>query len=64
MDKAAELRYIGGTFSGFIRVTPFLCLLLKMLQLAPEKEIVVEFIKDPEFKYVGAPALPTVPPVP
>jgi pre-mRNA-splicing factor 38A len=54
VDKAMELRYIGGTFAGNIKPTPFLCLTLKMLQIQPEKDIIVEFIKNEEFKYVRA----------
>lgn len=49
-----EIRYVGGVFGGNIRPTPFLCLTLKMLQIQPEKDIVVEFIKNEEFKYVRA----------
>lgn len=52
VDKAMELRFIGGVFGGNIKVTPFLCLTLKMLQIQPEKEIIVEFIKNQDFKYV------------
>ena len=48
-----ELRYIGGTFGGNIKVTPFLCLLLKMLQIQPDKDIVIEFIKQQDFKFVS-----------
>ncbi|RZF44796.1 hypothetical protein LSTR_LSTR015833 [Laodelphax striatellus] len=54
VDKAMELRYIGGVFGGNIKPTPFLCLILKMLQIQPEKDIIVEFIKNEEFKYVRA----------
>ncbi len=54
VDKAMELRYIGGTFAGNIKPTPFLCLVLKMLQIQPQKDIIVEFIKNEEFKYVRA----------
>lgn len=54
VDKAMELRYIGGVHGGNIKPTPFLCLTLKMLQIQPEKDIVVEFIKNEEFKYVRA----------
>uniref|UniRef100_A0A1B6E6C0 Pre-mRNA-splicing factor 38 n=1 Tax=Clastoptera arizonana TaxID=38151 RepID=A0A1B6E6C0_9HEMI len=54
VDKAMELRYIGGVFGGNIKPTPFLCLTLKMLQIQPEKDIIVEFIKNEEFKYVRA----------
>lgn len=51
---AMEIRYTGGVFGSNIRPTPFLCLTLKMLQIQPEKDIVVEFIKNEEFKYVRA----------
>lgn len=49
-----ELDHVGGTFGGNIKPTPFLCLVLKMLQIQPEKEIVVEFIKNEDYKYVRA----------
>ena len=52
VDKAVALRYFGGAYGGNIKPTPFLCLLLKMLQIAPEKEIIIEFIKQEEFKYM------------
>ncbi|XP_013787950.1 pre-mRNA-splicing factor 38A-like [Limulus polyphemus] len=54
VDKAMELKYIGGVFGGNIKPTPFLCLVLKMLQIQPEKDIVVEFIRQEDFKYVRA----------
>lgn len=54
VDKAMLMRYIGGVFGGNIKPTPFLCLTLKMLQIQPEKDIIVEFIKNEEFKYVRA----------
>lgn len=54
VDKAMELRFVGGVFGGNIKPTPFLCLTLKMLQIQPEKDIIVEFIKNEEFKYVRA----------
>ncbi|XP_026507535.1 pre-mRNA-splicing factor 38A isoform X2 [Terrapene carolina triunguis] len=52
VDKAMELRYVGGVYGGNIKPTPFLCLTLKMLQIQPEKDIIVEFIKNEDFKYV------------
>ncbi|NWT10624.1 PR38A factor, partial [Vireo altiloquus] len=52
VDKAIELRYLGGVYGGNIKPTPFLCLTLKMLQIQPEKDIIVEFIKNQDFKYV------------
>ncbi|KAH9524202.1 Pre-mRNA-splicing factor 38A [Bulinus truncatus] len=54
VDKAMELKYVGGVYGGNIKPVPFLCLLLKMLQIQPEKDIVVEFIKNEDFKYVRA----------
>uniref|UniRef100_A0A6M2DWN7 Pre-mRNA-splicing factor 38 n=1 Tax=Xenopsylla cheopis TaxID=163159 RepID=A0A6M2DWN7_XENCH len=44
VDKAMELRFIGGVHGGNVRPSPFLCLVLKMLKIQPEKEI-VEFIR-------------------
>ncbi|XP_054718250.1 pre-mRNA-splicing factor 38A-like [Uloborus diversus] len=54
VDKAMELKFIGGVFGGNIKPTPFLCLVLKMLQIQPEKDIVIEFIRQEDFKYVRA----------
>lgn len=47
-------RYAGGVFGGNVKPTPFLCLILKMLQIQPEKDIIVEFIKNEDFKYLRA----------
>ena len=52
VDKAMELRFVGGVYGGNIKPTPFLCLTLKMLQIQPEKDIIVEFIKNEDFKWV------------
>jgi len=30
----------------------FLCLILKLLQIQPDKEIVIEYIKNEDYKYV------------
>jgi len=54
VDKAMELSHVGGTFGGNIKPCPFLCLLLKMLQIQPEKDIVIEFIKNEDYKYCRA----------
>ncbi|KAI9363737.1 Pre-mRNA-splicing factor 38 [Pilaira anomala] len=53
MDRAFELEYIGGMY-GNQQPTEFLCLVLKLLQLLPEKEIVIELIKQEDLKYVRA----------
>lgn len=52
VDKAMELNHIGGTFGGSRKPTPFMCLVMKMLQIQPDKEIVVEFIKNEDYKFV------------
>lgn len=54
VDKAMELKSIGGVFGGNVKPSPFLCLILKMLQIQPEKEIIIEFIRNEDFKYVRA----------
>lgn len=54
VDKAVELKYIGGTYSGLTKPTPFICLALKMLQIQPDKDIVIEFIKQEDYKYARA----------
>lgn len=54
VDKAIALEYIGGTYGGMAAPTKFLCLVLKLLQIQPDKEIVYEFIKNTDYKYVRA----------
>ncbi|GAU93009.1 hypothetical protein RvY_05009-2 [Ramazzottius varieornatus] len=54
VDKAMALKYVGGVYGGNVKPTPFLCLVLKLLQIQPEKEIIMEFIRQEEFKYVRA----------
>ncbi|TFK42814.1 PRP38 family-domain-containing protein [Crucibulum laeve] len=53
IDKAIEVKFIGGVY-GNQRPTEFLCLLLKLLQIQPEKEILVEYLRAEEFKYLRA----------
>lgn len=43
-DRAIELTSIGGTYGLSQKPTPFLCLAFKMLQLAPERDIVLEYL--------------------
>lgn len=52
VDKAMEIDHLGGTYGGNRKPTPFMCLVMKMLQIQPEKEIVIEFIKNEDYKYV------------
>lgn len=48
------LDHVGGVYGGNYKPSNFLCLVLKMLQIQPEKDIVIEFIKNEDFKYVRA----------
>lgn len=50
LDKAVEIRCVGGTHGGQRKATKFLCLVLKLLQLQPDKEIIYEFISNEDFK--------------
>ncbi|KAH8585079.1 PRP38 pre-mRNA splicing factor family member [Cryptosporidium sp. chipmunk genotype I] len=54
LDKAVLLDYIGTTYGGDRKATPFLCLLVKLLQIRPSTEIVLEYINNPRFKYLTA----------
>ena len=53
-DRAAALTFLGGTYGGAQKPTPFLCLALKLLQLTPSKEIVLEYLQQDDFKYLTA----------
>lgn len=52
VDKAVELKYVGGMTGEPQKPTEFICLILKMLQIQPDKEIIIEFIKNDDYKYV------------
>lgn len=54
IDRAAELDYIGGTYGGRRRPAKFLCLFLKLLQIQPDEDVVMEYIKQPDVKYLRA----------
>lgn len=53
LDRVMDLKYIGGTFS-VGKPTEFICLVFKLLQLAPDREIVLHYLHDEEFKYLRA----------
>ncbi|EFN52507.1 hypothetical protein CHLNCDRAFT_49093 [Chlorella variabilis] len=52
VDKAVEITEVGGMQGEPQKPTHFICLILKMLQIQPDKDIVVEFIKNDDFKYL------------
>lgn len=49
-DRAVELTSIGGTYGVSEKPTPFLCLAFKMLQLNPDRDVILEYLNftDPE----------------
>jgi pre-mRNA-splicing factor 38A len=52
VDRAAALRAAGGMAGEPRKPAPFLCLALKLLQVQPAREVVLELLRDPEFKYL------------
>lgn len=54
IDEAAKIEYVGGTYGGRRRPTKFLCLFLKLLQIQPDEDVVLEIIKQPDLKYLRA----------
>jgi pre-mRNA-splicing factor 38A len=52
VDKAVELKYIGGVYGANHIPVPFICLLLRMLAIQPAKDIILEFIHNSDYKYV------------
>ena len=57
IDKAIKIKYVGGLYSGAKKPTKFLCLVFKMLQMNLPKEIVLEYLKAREYKYLTAMSL-------
>lgn len=57
IDRAANLKFVGGTFGGHNQPTEFICLVLKLLQLQPGKEIILEYLRADDFKYVEVRAI-------
>ncbi|GBE82531.1 Pre-mRNA-splicing factor 38 [Sparassis crispa] len=53
IDRAIGLKSVGGVY-GNQKPTEYLCLLLKLLQIQPEKEILLEYLQADEFKYLRA----------
>ena len=54
VDKAVALKYCGGIYGGQAVPSKFLCLVLKLLQLQPDFEIIMEYIQNEDFKYLRA----------
>ncbi len=54
IDKAVELKYLGGTVGGNKSPTDFISLVLKLLQIQPDKEIILEYLQNKDYKYLTA----------
>ena len=54
LDKAVDLDHIGGTYGPNKDPTPFLWLIMKLLQIQPSKDIIEEYITNDDFKYLRA----------
>lgn len=54
IEKAVKIDHIGSTFGGIRKPTPFICLVLKLLQIQPPLEAVIEYVKQDEHKYLRA----------
>lgn len=54
LDRASELTYLGGTISATTKPTPFLCLLFKLLELQPPRNIIHAYLEQggEEWKYL------------
>ncbi|KAL0211528.1 hypothetical protein RCL1_005154 [Eukaryota sp. TZLM3-RCL] len=54
VEKAINLEYVGGSFSAYLKPTPFLCLLYKLLQLSPSPDVISLIINQEDHKYLRA----------
>ncbi|KAJ5947681.1 Pre-mRNA-splicing factor [Penicillium verhagenii] len=43
-DRASELTFVGGTYGVSEKPSPFLCLAFKLLQLNPERDVILEYL--------------------
>ncbi|GAB7337538.1 hypothetical protein MBLNU457_g2858t1 [Dothideomycetes sp. NU457] len=57
LDRALEMTLIGGTYGVSQKPTPFLCLAFKLLELTPQKEIILFYLRQEEYKYLRALAM-------
>jgi pre-mRNA-splicing factor 38A len=53
VDKAVALNHIGGHYSNQ-KPTDFICLVMKLLQITPNKDIIKVYIQNEDFKYLRA----------
>ncbi|KAJ5609332.1 hypothetical protein N7528_009899 [Penicillium herquei] len=43
-DRAVDLTFVGGTYGVSEKPSPFLCLAFKLLQLNPERDVILEYL--------------------
>ncbi|KAI9804472.1 MAG: hypothetical protein M1825_001371 [Sarcosagium campestre] len=53
-DRAVNVSYVGGIAGTAQKPTPFLCLAFKLLQLSPDRKIILEYLANEDFKYLRA----------
>lgn len=53
LDRIVNLKYIGSLYS-VGKPTEFICLVFKFLQLSPERDIILHYLQDDDFKYLRA----------
>ncbi len=41
VDQAIKLEYVAGTYGGRRRPSKFICLMLKLLQIQPDREVIL-----------------------
>lgn len=51
-DRAIHLSFIGGTYGVSEKASPFLCLAFKLLQISPDRDIIMEYLNfsEPELE--------------
>ena len=54
IDRAIELKCIGGLYGGSKKPTKFMCLLFKMLQMNVSRQIVELYLGERDYKYLTA----------
>ncbi|KAJ2557833.1 hypothetical protein EV175_001109 [Coemansia sp. RSA 1933] len=54
MEKAVSLKSIGGCYGANRKPTEFMCLMLKTLQLQPDRQMIDALLDQTDFKYLRA----------
>jgi pre-mRNA-splicing factor 38A len=54
IPKAMDLQYVGGTYGGNRKPSEFVCLVFKLLQIVPERDIIIQYVTNEHYKYLTA----------